>query len=235
MHLEYAHQDVFDGRMRASVSFQGENTTIEGTLKPALLIVDGRVLVKLANVRPPVGERGLSSVWVAADDLLSTETTKRNETAPSFILRSAVIELPQGANRDYALRTFSLTLSEFVTAYGLSVSLAPNVADMHELSVVIDVPVKEGTDYLWRFRQSIRLCHDEPTAWSAPAAPFAERRLEQKERKVAGHNIGQLPLWLTTRRFWSAFRWQSGRLEHVLRFSMETKLQRTLIRRFGMK
>jgi len=56
-----------------------------------------------------------------------------------------------------------------------------------------------------------------------------------KERASAAHHVGQLPLYLSTQQYWSVFRWEGQRLVHILQFSLEEKLRRTLETRFGLK
>lgn len=187
------------------------------------MIVNGQVMAKLLDVQPTLEGNDDADIWVPAQAL------------GSVVLRSDIREIPAGQARDYALRTLSLTLSQFVGAYGVHIALSPGVADMHELTLTMDVPVPDGTDYLWKFQLATRQCRTHPAVWNAPSAPVAEASLHERDRPNAAHYTGQLPLWLTTRRFWSVFRWHAGGLQHVVQFSLPDKLQRALIRRFRMQ
>lgn len=200
----------------------------------------------------------------------------------SLLLRSSMHELPAGQSRDYALRTLSVTLSQFVAEGGRRISLSPSVADMIEWHIVIDVPVRPeaapgdigdgtrqgasrawtgsdlspqdalppgtdidlsaegglsmetGVDYLWKFHMATRPGTARRAMWSPPAPAFAERNLDPEDRARAAHYVGQLPLWLTTRRFWSVYRWHDNRLQHIVQFSLPASLRRALTRRFRL-
>lgn len=185
--------------------------------------------------RPIEGSGGSGGQPSKDRGLGAKEPSEHLGEAAAFVLRSSIHEIPAGQARDYALRTLSLTLSEFVGAHGTNIFLAPGMAGMHELSLAIDVPVSEGTDYLWKFQLATRPCKTRSAMWAPPPPPLAEAVLRQRDRANAAHYTGQLPLWLTTRQFWSVFQWRDGRLQHVVQFSLPDKLQRMLIRRFRMQ
>lgn len=279
------------------LSWRGKDRVVAGVLDSGFLIADGRVLVRLQRVEPPLPDGEPADVWVEADSIgvasddgcrpgtgsrpdiesrphtefrpdtgsrsdteprpdneFRPDTGSRSETdsrpvtgaaaarfdvdgvpRPTLLLRSTMHELPGDQTRDYALRTLSVTLSQFVGDHGTRISLAPGPADMLEFTLVLEVPPAKGTDYLWRFRQATRPGTSAKTMWTPPAAPFAEAMLAGRDRAHAAHYVGQLPLWLTTRRFWSVFRRREGRLEHVVQFTLPEKLRRTLVRRFRLE
>lgn len=202
------------------------------------------MFLKLLQVQPPLPGDECEDVWVEADKVQNVDSPPEEAGLPGspIILRSSLHQLPADQTRDYALRTLSVALSQLVAEQGSSLSLALGMADMIELSVTNDVPVhrhpsesSEATDYLWRFRLATRLGPTERTLWTPPPTPFAHKSLRPRSRAHAAHHIGQLPLWLTTRRFWSVFHWWDDRLQHTVQFSLPAKLRRTLLRRFRLE
>lgn len=247
-------------RVRGRLPWRGELRTVEGVLDPDFLIADGRVLVRIRRLDPPLPGGDATEAWVEAGTVATTpEPTPPRQ--PALLLRSAMHELPADQTRDYALRTLSVTLSQFVAEGGTYMSLSPGGSGTVELSLEIAIPPSEGTDYLWRFRQATRPGRTKSALWMPPPAPFAEAVLASRsrigaaepgrgslarsdvsnnpgrtvDRAHAAHYVGQLPLWLTTRRFWSVFVWRDGELLHLVQFTLPEKLRRTFVRRFRLE
>ncbi|MBO8140704.1 MAG: hypothetical protein H0Z37_00815 [Firmicutes bacterium] len=213
-------------RITARIRWRGHPYTITGRLVPSFLVENGRVVVLLDQVDPvPPGMDG-SRLWVAAADV-----AKPHE----LDLRSRIWELPGGPEKDRAARTVAVALSERVRGHGIEIRLGRDRPSGVELVFAMDVPLDGAVDYLWGFQAACRYCTFRELRWRPPAVHLASAQLDAPRRARAAHSAAQLPLWLTSRQFWSAFRWESGRLVHIVQFSLDERLRRTVQARFHLE
>ena len=210
----------------ARVQWGGRQLTVSGVLAPTFLVENGRVLVRLEQVSPqPEGLAG-TSLWVPAGQV---------EAPGGFTLRSHLCAIPAGQERDYALRTLILPVTRYVRDHCLRIELWAGLPRFVELSLAIAVPLEQATEYLWDLAVAGRLGQSRPLQWQPPRQLLAAAEPGPKERASAAHYVGQLPLYLSTQQYWSVFRWEGQRLVHILQFSLEDKLRRTLETRLGLK
>ncbi|HLT57185.1 MAG: hypothetical protein LOD91_08405 [Limnochordales bacterium] len=209
----------------ARIQWAGRPQTVTGVRAPDFLVENGRVLVRLEQVSPALEGLDGTALWVPAAQV---------ETPKAFTLRSHLCAIPTGQERDYALRTLVLNLTRYVRDHCLRIELATGMAQFLELSFTIRVPPETATEYLWELAMACRHCQTRPLQWHAPGRVVAARAPGAKERATAAHYVGQLPLWLTTQQFWSVFRWDGEGLAHIVQFSLEERLRRTLQTRFGL-
>lgn len=210
----------------ARIQWAGRPETVTGVRAPGFLVENGRVLVRLEQATPlPEGFNG-TALWVPAAGV---------EEPADFTLRSQLCAIPAGQERDYALRTLVLNLAGPVRDHCLRIELAAGMPQFLELTFAIRVPEEAATRYLWDLAVACRLCQARPLQWHPPGRVLAAAEPGTKERAAAAHYVGQLPLWLTTQQFWSVFRWQDGALVHIVQFTLEERLRRTLLSRFGLE
>ena len=213
------------GTFTARIRWAGRPQSVTGVPAPDFLVENGRVLVRLQQVSPPLEGLNGTALWVPASDV---------EEPAAFTLRSHLCAIPAGQERDYALRTLILNLTRHVRDHCRRIELAAGVPQFVELVFTIRVPLEAATEYLWDLAVACRHCQARPLAWRPPARVLAALEPGAKERATAAHYVGQLPLWLTTQQFWSVFRWEGGALVHIVQFTLEEKQRRTLQARFGL-
>lgn len=228
----------------ARTRWQGKSVTVTGRLTPGFIVENERVIVRVTEVEPVPGGTDSASVWIPVQDITS---------ATRIVLRSCLWEIPAGQERNFVLRKLSISIGESITAGGHCVQLAREMPGTTALTFIIHVPLQDATDYLWNFRNACRYCHPRSMPWRPPEtltamallnaghgttdAPAATQVAGANDgaRANAAHYANQLPLWLTTRLFWSVFLWQDERLLHTIQFSLPDKLHRLLQRRFRLR
>lgn len=190
------------------------------------MVENEQVVVQVTDISPMLEGADSASVWIPVTDIIS---------ATPIVLRSRVWEIPAGQEQEFVMRTLSIFVSEGIAAGGERVHLAREMPGTTALMFVIHVPLQDATDYLWNFGNACRYCRPNILPWQPPRPITATVELDAATRPNAAHYASQVPLWLTTRRFWSVFHWEDGRLLHTVQFSMADKLYRTLLRRFRMQ
>jgi len=210
----------------ARLQWAGREYTVAGVLAPTFLVENGRVLVRLDQVSPQLDGLTGTSLWVPAGQV---------EAPGGLTLRSHLCSIPPGQERDYALRTLILPVTRYVRDHCLRIELWAGLPRFVELSLAIAVPTEHATEYLWDLAVAGRLGQSRPLQWQPPRQLLAAAEPDPKERASAAHYVGQLPLYLSTQQYWSVFRWDGQRLVHILQFSLEDKLRRTLETRLGLK
>jgi len=214
-----------DQTYTARIQWCGRPQTVQGALAPGFLVENGRVLVRLEQVSPHLDGMAGTGLWVPAADL---------ETRAPVTLRSQLCAIPAGQEREYALRTLILPFTRYVRDHCLRIELAAGLPHFVELSLSVAVPLASATEYLWDLAVAGRLGQSRILQWQPPRQVLAALDPGPKERATAAHYVGQIPLWLTTQQYWSVFRWDGQRLVHVVQFSLEERLRRTLQSRFGL-
>jgi len=198
---------------------------VSGRLTPGFIVENQRVMVKLTHVSPPPEGADGPELWIAATDVTSPRRLP---------LRSHLWELPAGQEREFVLRKLSIAVADCVAAGGRQVQLAREIPGTTALLFDVDVPLHDATSYLWNFAAAAGYCRGRSVPWQ-PAGPVTARaELDDAARANAVHYASQLPLWLTSRQFWSVFQWENDRLVHIIQFSLPDKLHRALQRRFRL-
>jgi hypothetical protein len=210
----------------ARTRWRGRPIEVSGRLEPGFIVENGRVMVKLTRVAPLPEGADAAALWVPMTDV---------DAADPLLLRSHLWEIPAGQERDFLLRKLSITMAECIAAGGRRVQLAREMPGTTALLFVIDVPLDDGAGYLWNFAAAVSHLAGRPVPWQPPAPVTAAAELDEAARAGASHYASQLPLWLTTRQFWSAFVREGQRLVHVVQFSLPEKRHDALKRQFRLK
>lgn len=214
------------GRVSARVQWRGQPVTVIGRVGHDFIVENEEVIVRLEHATPPLDGADTADVWVPASSIAAPDVLE---------LRAHIWELPAGSDRELALRRLSMPVAESVADRGDYVRLAQEMPGATSLLFVIDVPLHDATNYLWRFSSACRDLKPRRLPWQPPGPVTHEVRLDTGSRANASHYANQLALWLPTRQFWSVFTWEKGRLVHTLQFSVAAKLTRLLQRRFRLR
>lgn len=198
-------------------------------LFPGFLIENERVLVKVQAV---AGQNlhgdGLpqfnQAFWVDARLLKAEEP---------LILRSEMWEIADGPDREALLRSLAVVLARQDSFHLFRIDLASLVPGDVELLFYNAVEPEEAVAYLSGLAP-IRL-RSQPRAlpWQPPTHVLSSRIAPSKERYES--HVGHLPLWLESRRLWSVFLWDQGRLLHIVQFSLNQRLRQTIESRFKLR
>lgn len=210
----------------ARIRWRGEATSVVGRLAPGFTVANEQVVVRLTDVEPLLDGADGPAVWIPVSDIASPG---------AIVLRSHMWQIPAGQEREFVLRKLSITISAQIAAGGQWVHLAREMPGTTALIFITQVPLRDATNYLWDFSNSCRYCLSRSMPWYRPEPLTATAELNDGSRTNAAHYASQLPLWLTTRQFWSVFHWEDDRLLHTVQFSLPDKLYRALLRRFRLR
>lgn len=190
------------------------------------MVENEEVIVRFEDATPTLAGADSADVWVPAASIVAPDVLE---------LRAHIWELPAGSERELTVRRLSMAVAESVADGGVRVCLARETAGTIALIFVLDVPLHDAANYLWRFSSACRDLKPRRLPWHPPERMTHELHLDAASRANASHFANQLALWLPTRQFWSVFTWEKGRLVHTLQFSLPAKLMRLLQRRFRLR
>ena len=210
----------------------GRRFEVAGTLPQGFVIENERVLVKLQDVSP-LRENDEGPVDGAYTDLDSAWVDIRELKAPeTLVLRSEVWEIPDDKDREVLLRSLAITLARQASFQSHRIDLARQFPDSVELLFYNAIAPEQGAAYQASFAGIRIRCHPRPLPWLPPTQIIASKTSPGKERYES--HVGHLPLWLQSRRLWSAYLWDRGRFLHVLQFSLSERLRSTIVSRFKL-
>lgn len=192
------------------------------------LIENERVLVKVQAVAGGEPHGGPAEFrepfWVDAR-LLKTEE--------ALVLRSEMWEIADGPDREALLRALAVVLARQDSFHSYRIDLARHVPGDVELLFYNAIAPDEAVAYQASLAPIRLRCHPRPLPWQPPVHLLSSRTAPAKERYES--HVGHLPLWLESRRLWSVYLWDQGRLLHVFQFSLNQRLRSAIEARFKLK
>lgn len=225
---ERAEAPPFDhGLVAADVVRGGRRRPVQGRFHGQYVVENGRLHVKLEGIDAGApGEPG-PSLWVPGEGITRPDP---------LVLRSEIWELPAGTERDFVLRSVTLTFSDQMRECGAAVELGRQWPGAVELVFTMEVPLERAVDVMAALLPLRQRLGPRPSPRRAPRDIIAGRTLTEQGRAGAAYQLSHLPAWVESRHFWSEFAWSAarGRLLHTVQFSLPERHQRAVGQRFRL-